>query len=83
VAELLTSSSGQARYRVDWAKLRTQKIPLLPYDQQRIIGDQYRAVLAHEQAILDCQAAAQVALAPLELDGEIALDRLIRSKPPR
>lgn len=83
VAEFLSGSSGQARYRVDWTRLKSQKIPLLPYTKQKEIGDRYRTVLEHERGIRECVNAAQQDLAALELDGEIAKDRLIRSKPPR
>ncbi|MFO0843918.1 MAG: N-6 DNA methylase [Gemmataceae bacterium] len=83
VAELLTTSSGQARYRVDWSKLAGQKVPLLPIKQQRLIGNHHRAVLEHEKEIRERQEGARRAMASLELDGPTARDKLARAKPPR
>ena len=83
IAEWLSGASGVGRTRVNWSVLQTQTIPLLPDTQQRKIGDLYRAVEAHERQIQAAHNDAQSRLAVLDLEGEVARDRLIRAKPPR
>lgn len=83
VAEFLSGSSGQGRHRVDWGRLRVQKVPLVDPGQQGAIGAHYRAVLGYERSIRESQAAAKTALAFLDLDGATALDKLARAKPPK
>lgn len=83
VANLLSSASGQARFRINWELLRSQRIPLLPLPQQRKIGDAFRRVLEHEREIARCAQAGTDELAILGLDGEMARDRLERAKPPK
>jgi len=83
VAEWLSSASGLARHRVEWELLRKQSVPLLPYPQQCEIGNLHREALQHEAAIARCTDAAAKALAGLDLEGEMALDKLARAKPPK
>lgn len=42
VAEWLSDATGVGRHRVEWEQLRKLKIPLLPYPEQKKIGDKYR-----------------------------------------
>ena len=82
-AEWLSGASGLARHRVNWDVLKTQRVPLLPYSQQKEIGDLHRAALdriAESQALME---SALSALTPLDLETTKARDRLERSKPPR
>lgn len=83
IAEWLSAASGVGRTRVDWETLRAQKIPLLPPKQQREIGDLFRSVEEHERQIASARQAAQAKLAGLELEGDAAVDRMARAKPPR
>ena len=83
IAEWLSGASGVGRTRVNWSVLATQTIPLLPDAQQREIGDLYRSVTEHERQIQAVRDDAQSRLAVLDLEGDIARDRLIRAKPPR
>ncbi len=83
VAEFLSGSSGQGRHRVDWPMLSRQKVPLISAEKQKTIGDRHREVLKHERAIRECLLAAENDIAFLELDGEMAKDRLARAKPPQ
>jgi len=83
VAEWLSGATGVGRHRVDWDLLKEQRIPLLPVDDQKKIGNMYRKVEEYADRIAQVRASADVALAPLELEGEIAIDRLARAKPPK
>lgn len=83
VAEWLSGSTGVGRHRVGWDQLSTQRVPLLGPKEQKAIGDYYRKAQEHEAKIADLRAAAVAALAPLELEGETAVDRLERAKPPK
>lgn len=83
VAEMLSSSSGQARFRIDWERLRGQMIPELPIAQQRSVGDMYREALRHKAKIDQLMIKAMTALGPLDLDCEAARERLERAKPPQ
>jgi type I restriction enzyme M protein len=83
VAEWLSHSSGVGRHRVTWDMLKTQRVPLLTFDQQEKVGDLHREILRLEQQIAQSESAADAFLAPLLLEGEEARDRLIRAKPPR
>lgn len=83
VAELLSSSSGQARFRTDWGRLKRQMLPVLPYAQQRRIGDMYRAMQEYEEKISQIRHKAMTALDPLGLDCDAARERLERAKPPQ
>ena len=83
IAEWLSAASGVGRTRVNWSVLETQTIPLLPDAQQREIGDLYRSVDAHERQIQHVRDDALSRLSVLDLECEIARDRLIRAKPPR
>ncbi len=83
VAEWLSGATGVGRHRVDWDILRGQRVPLLPPPEQRKIGSKYRKAQELESAIRGLQAEAQAGLSPLELEGEVARDRLERAKPPK
>ncbi len=83
VAEWLSGATGVGRHRVDWQSLVEQRVPMLPYAEQKEIGDKYRKTMQHEAEIRRLRFAAQGLLAPLELEGEIAKDRLERAKPPK
>ncbi len=83
IAEWLSGATGVGRHRVDWDLLRNQRVPLLPYPEQKKVGDKYREAQAHEREIRKLRAEAQGALLPLELEGELAKDRLERAKPPK
>ena len=52
-------------------------------EEQRQIGNLYRKAEAYRAKIASVQSAALDALAPLELEGEVAIDRLARAKPPK
>jgi hypothetical protein len=58
-----------------------QRIPLLDAKEQKTIGDFYRKAEEAEEKIAGFRALA--ALAPLELEGDTAVDRLARAKPPK
>jgi len=83
VAEFLSSSSGAGRHRVEWSQLERQQVPLLPQPKQKTIGDHFRQVLSYERAIESEHRGAGKAIAVLGLDGDVALDRLARAKPPK
>ncbi len=83
VAEWLSGSTGVGRHRVGWDQLSSQRVPLLGLKEQKAIGDYYRKAQEHESKIADLRASATAALAPLELEGETAVDRLERAKPPK
>lgn len=83
VAEWLSGATGVGRHRVDWGLLRNQKIPLLPYDEQKAIGDLYRKAQKLEAQIRSLKSDAADLLSPLELEGDLAVDRLARAKPPK
>jgi restriction endonuclease S subunit len=83
VAEWLSGATGVGRHRVGWELLAEQGIPLLKTEDQRAIGNYYRKAEEHEGKIEELRAAAVAALAPLELEGETAVDRLARAKPPK
>ena len=83
VAEWISGSSGVGRHRVDWDHLKGQMIPLLSPKKQREIGEYYRS--ADEMAVKmeHYRQSATDALSVLELEGEIARERLARAKPPK
>ena len=83
VAEWLSNASGLARHRVDWNVLRRQRIPLLPYAEQLRIGNIHRDAIRHRIASQNLAESAIKSLESLHLEGEKALDKLERSKPPR
>ena len=83
VAEWLSGSTGVGRHRVTWDQLCDQRVPLLSPKEQKAIGDYYRKAEEHEAKIAALRASAITALAPLELEGETAVDRLARAKPPK
>ncbi len=83
VAEWLSGATGLGRHRVDWETLKSQKIPLLPYPEQKQIGDKYRSAQELEAKIRKLRTEAAGVLSPLELEGDVARDRLERAKPPK
>lgn len=83
VAEWLSSATGVGRHRVTWDLLRNQLIPILDTPRQKKIGEFYRSAEQHEAKIIALRASAMSALAPLELEGLTAVDRLARAKPPK
>ena len=56
---------------------------MLPYNEQKAIGDKYRDAEKLKAKIRKLKAEALGALSPLELEGELARDRLERAKPPK
>lgn len=83
VAEWLSGATGVGRHRVGWDLLCNQRIPLLDPKEQKTIGDYYRKAEEAEERIAGYRASALAALAHLELEGETAVDRLARAKPPK
>ncbi len=83
VAEWLSGATGVGRHRVDWDSLQNQRIPLLTPAAQKKIGDDYRRAEDLEAKIAALHASALRELSPLELEGEVAVDRLARAKPPK
>jgi len=83
IAEWLSDATGVGRHRVTWDILRGQEVPLLAFDAQKKIGTLYRkAAQLHEERLMTVEEA-KADLDTLDLDGEIARDRLARAKPPR
>jgi type I restriction enzyme M protein len=83
IAEWLAHSTGVGRHRVEWDLLREQSVPILPFAQQKAIGDLYRKAAQLAQQSADAMAQAVVGIATLDLDGEVARDQLARAKPPK
>jgi type I restriction enzyme M protein len=83
IAEWLSGATGVGRHRVDWDHLQHQRVPLLSIKKQRAVGDLYRQARAYESEIAELEKRASNALAPLELEGSLATDRLARAKPPK
>ncbi|MGH2508403.1 MAG: N-6 DNA methylase, partial [Ktedonobacteraceae bacterium] len=83
VAEWLSEATGVGRHRVDWDLLKEQHIPLLPHEDQKRIGNMYRKVEEYAAKIAEVRVSADVALSPLDLEGETARDRLATAKPPK
>lgn len=83
VAEWLSGATGVGRHRVDWDMLCNQRVPLLPPNEQKKIGDKYRKAQELESQIRKLEAEAGGALSPLELEGTLAKDRLECAKPPK
>lgn len=83
VAEWLSGATGVGRHRVDWDRLQNQRVPLLKPDDQKKIGDYYRQAEELQVKIATLRAEALKNLSPLELEGEVAVDRLARAKPPK
>jgi hypothetical protein len=83
IAEWLSGATGVGRHRVDWNRLKHQQIPLLSLKDQRAIGNFHRKAERYETKIADLESSVLKALAPLELEGELATDRLARAKPPK
>jgi type I restriction enzyme M protein len=83
IAEWISHSTGVGRHRVGWELMRAQRIPLLADPEQRRVGKLLREVLQQERDMRVKEESAYAALAPLQLDGDEARDRLARAKPPR
>lgn len=82
-AEWLSMATGVGRQPIDWTKIQNQKIPLLPYQRQKKIGDICRSVQEYEQKIAQAKEAANGIVDELDLCPASAQDRLERAKPPR
>lgn len=83
IAEWLSSSTGLGRHRVGWDLLQRQKIPLLSEGKQREIGDLNRREIRLYDEMMTVRESAIDGLAPLDLYGDLAKDKLARAKPPR
>lgn len=83
IAEWMSESSGVGRHRVEWTRLRNQRIPLLPRGDQKQIGDLLRLAESRLREIQELRSKAAAAIDPLDLEGEAAQDRLVRAKPPK
>ncbi len=83
LAEWLSDATGVGRHPVEWETFRKQSIPLLPYPQQKTIGNLYRQAREHELEIPRCKSTAREVLAVLGLDNKEARERLARAKPPK
>lgn len=83
IAEWLSGASGVGRHRVDWDLLQDQRVPLLPYPEQQKIGDMHREAIRLVAEAKRHQQEALAAIAGLDLESEVARDRLARAKPPR
>ncbi len=83
IAEWLSGARGVGRTRVGWDLLADQQVPLLQPKQQRGIGDLHRRALEMEAEIVELRQKAEQQIRGLELDGEVARDRLARAKPPK
>src|SRR5262245_5333393 len=70
VAEMRSDSSGVGRHRVDWSRLKNTRIPLLPYPEQKEIGDIHPDIMEREKVIREKLKAANAAIEPLDLEGE-------------
>lgn len=83
VAEWLSAAHGLARHRVGWKVLKDQRVPLLPYDRQKAIGDLHRKARAQIERSRVLIETAHKELDLLDLEVGTAIDRLERAKPPR
>lgn len=83
IAEWLSGATGVGRHRVDWERLQHQQIPLMSFVKQKRIGNLHRKAEKYEAKIVGLEASVLKALTPLELEGELATDRLARAKPPK
>lgn len=83
IAEWISASSGVGRHRVDWSILEKQQVPLLPFKEQKAIGDKYRKAMQREDEIRTLTEDAVSALAALNLDAQEAKERLEKAKPPK
>ena len=83
IAEWLSGASGVGRHRVDWEVLQNQQVPLYPYPRQKEIGDLYREIYDRERETKRLSETAAASLIDLDLEGDVAKDRLARAKPPR
>ena len=83
IAEWISKSTGAGRHRVDWDRLRHQRIPMLPYPEQKRVGSLYRRALALEIKGNELEKKAGEALSCLQLETEAARARLVAAKPPK
>ena len=83
IAEWLAHSTGVGRHRVEWNLLKEQALPLLPFAEQKAIGDLYRKAARLEKESDAAMAEAAGGIATLDLDGELAREQMARAKPPR
>jgi type I restriction enzyme M protein len=83
IAEWLSSSTGLGRHRVTWDLLKDQKVPLMPKAKRDQIAALNRKEYRLFEEMMATRESATDELAPLDLYGEIAKDKLARAKPPR
>lgn len=83
IAEWLSNASGVGRHRIGWEILRNQQIPLYPLDKQIEIGNMYRDVETKVAEMQELIMRATATFSELDLEGDIARDRLARAKPPK
>jgi type I restriction enzyme M protein len=83
IAEWLSSSTGLGRHRVTWDLLKDQKVPLLPKAKRDQVAALNRKEYRLFEEMMATRESATDELAPLDLYGEIAKDKLARAKPPR
>ncbi len=83
VAEWLSHTTGFGRHYVDWNLIRNQRIPLLPYEKQKHIGNVSRELIQFEKDILFKKNTIASEIANLGLEDDRAKDKLASAKPPR
>ncbi|MDP8208707.1 MAG: N-6 DNA methylase [Candidatus Electryonea clarkiae] len=70
-AEWLSHTTGFGRHYVDWELIKSQRIPLISYPEQKRVGDICRECLWHEKEIINKKKAANEALSFLGLDNRV------------
>lgn len=83
IAEWLSSSTGLGRHRVTWDLLKGQKVPLIAKAKRKEIAEFNRTECRLFDEMMIMRERATAGLAPLDLYGEVARDKLARAKPPR
>jgi type I restriction enzyme M protein len=83
IAEWLSAATGLGRHRVDWSVLQQQKVPLLRIERQREIAEINRREYRLFEEMMALRKSAIQELGDLDLYGEMAMDKLVRAKPPR
>lgn len=83
IAEWLSSSTGLGRHRVTWGLLKNQRVPLMQKGKRNQIAELNRKEFRLFEEMIAARESAIAGLAPLDLYGEVAKDKLARAKPPR
>ncbi len=83
LAEWISDSSGVSRHRIEWDMLQKQLIPLFPLKKQKEIGDLYRDTVEREEEAVRLMESANMKLAGLDLENQVAKERLAKAKPPQ